>query len=494
MASTPRPPIVAVMGHIDHGKSSLLDYIRKANVTAGEAGGITQHVAAYEAVHEHEGVMRSITFLDTPGHEAFRALRARGAAAADIAILVIAAEEGIKPQTLEAFEAATEAGTPVVVAFTKIDKNGADIEKAKYSAVEHAIYLEGLGGSIPYAGVSSKTGEGIPELLDLVLLTADLAELTADPDGVAEGFILESSQDPKRGLSATLIIKEGTLKTGQFVVAGNAIAPVRFIENFANARIAEATPSQPVRISGWTDLPPSGTPFTTTTTKKEAEKLAEERTVGVAATYALTETGEGGVDLPLILKADVTGSLEAIKHELRKIQHDRVGIRIVSEGVGAVSEGDVKSAQASGAIIIAFTVSTDSSARDLAERTGVTIEGFSIIYELFEKVQSFVQEKAPQITVEEELGIAKVLKVFSVAGNKHVMGARWESGLLTIGDLVKIDRRGIPLGTGKLTNLQVARSDVREIKMEGEFGLQVETKADVAAGDTLTGYRMVTKK
>lgn len=482
------------MGHIDHGKSSLLDYVRKSNVTAGEAGGITQHVSAYEAVHEHEGEERSITFLDTPGHEAFRALRARGAQAADIAILVIAAEEGVKPQTIEAFEAANEAGTPIVVAFTKIDKNGADLERAKYSAVEHGIYLEGLGGSIPFTGVSSKSGEGVPELLDLVLLTADLAELTADPDAPAEGFVLESSQDPKRGLTATLIIKDGTLTTGQFVVAGDAVAPVRFIEDFTNKRIPQAHPSQPVRISGWTSLPPAGTPFATASTKKDAEKLAHERAQGGGATYALTEVGEGGVELPLILKTDVTGSLEAIKHELRKIAHERVGIRIVAEGIGAVAEGDVKSALASGGTIIAFNVGTDSTARDLAERTGVSIEPFTIIYELMEHVERLVEERAPQITVEETLGEAKVLKAFSVAGNKHVLGAKWMSGTLSIGDLVKIDRRGILLGTGKLTNLQVARSDVKDIHVEGEFGLQVETKADIAGGDTLIAYSVVTKK
>lgn len=482
------------MGHIDHGKSSLLDYIRKSNVTAGEAGGITQHVSAYEVMHEHEGKERSITFLDTPGHEAFRALRARGAVAADIAILVIAAEEGVKPQTIEAFEAATEAGTPLVVAFTKIDKPGADIERAKYSAIEHGIYLEGLGGSIPFTGVSSKSGEGVPELLDLVLLTADLAELTADPEAAAEGFILESSQDPKRGLSATLIIKNGTLKTGQFVVAGSAMAPVRFIEDFRNARIAEAAPSQPVRISGWNALPPAGTPFGTAENKKDAEKLAETQAQNASQAYALTETGEDGVDLPLILKADVTGSLEAIKHELRKITHERVGIRIVAEGIGAVAEGDVKSALASGASIIAFNVGTDSTARDLADRMNVSIDSFTIIYELFERVQQLVDERAPQITVEEVLGEAKVLKAFSVAGNKHVLGAKWVSGQLSVGDLVKIDRRGISLGTGKLTNLQVARSDVKELHTEGEFGLQVETKADIAGGDTLIAYKVVTRK
>jgi translation initiation factor IF-2 len=481
------------MGHIDHGKSSLLDYIRKANVTAGEAGGITQHVSAYEAVHEHEGKERRITFLDTPGHEAFRALRARGAAVADIAILVIAAEEGVKPQTLEAFQAIEEAKTPLVVAFTKIDKNGADIEKAKMSAVEHAIYLEGLGGSIPFTGVSSKTGEGVPELLDLVLLTADLAELAADPDGAAEGFVLESSQDAKRGMSATLIVKEGTLRIGSFVVAGSAMAPVRFIENFANKRIPEAGPSQPVSVSGWSALPPAGTPFVAVATKKEAEKLTNADAEGRSAAIAPEAAAAGMTALPLILKADVTGSIEAIKHELAKVEHDRVAIRILSEGVGTVGENDVKSAQTGNAVVIGFNVGTDPQARDYAERTGVLIESFTIIYELAERVHELVAERAPRITVEEILGEAKVLKSFSVAGAKHVLGAKWISGELSPGDQVKIDRRGIPLGQGRLTNLQVARADVSVIKGEGEFGLQVETKADVAQGDTLQTFRMVEK-
>ncbi|HEV7121445.1 MAG TPA: translation initiation factor IF-2 [Candidatus Paceibacterota bacterium] len=491
MASAPRPPIVAVMGHIDHGKSSLLDYIRKSNVAAGEAGGITQHVSAYEVVHEHEGAPRTITFLDTPGHEAFRVLRARGATAADVAILVIAAEEGVKPQTLEAYEAIMEAGTPFVVAFTKIDKNGADIERAKMSTIEHGIYLEGLGGSISYTGVSSKTGEGVPELLDLVLLTADLAELTADPAKQAEGFVLESSQDPRQGMTATLIVKDGTLSIGSFVVAGGAIAPVRFIEDFKGDRIAQALPSQPVRIAGWSSLPPAGTPFAAASSKKEAEKLATQKAAIVNAPAAKLETEDGKMVLPIILKADVTGSLEAIKHELNKIQHERVAIRIIQEGVGAVSEGDVKQAQASGAIVIGFTVGTDASARELAERAGVLIESFTIIYELKERIEELVKERAPRYSTEEVMGQAKVLKTFNASGGKVVLGARWESGSLPLKSLVKLERRGVPLGTGRITNLQVARADVQEIKVEGEFGLQIETKVDIAGGDTIIAYRII---
>ncbi len=493
MASTPRPPIVAVMGHIDHGKSSLLDYIRKSKVTEGEAGGITQHVSAYEADHIHEGASRKITFLDTPGHEAFRALRARGAAAADVAILVVAADDGVKPQTLEAYEAIQEAGTPFVVAFTKIDKNGADVEKAKYAVLEHGIYLEGLGGSISCVGISSKTGEGIPELLDLVLLTADMAELSTDASLPASGFVLESSQDPKQGTDATLILKDGTLSVGDYVIAGSAMVPVRFIENFAGTRITTATASQPIRVAGWSDLPPAGTPFVSTGTKKEAEKLVATPERASLRLSTLTTEEKGKTLLPLIIKADATGSIAAIKHELDKITHDRVAIRIVLEGLGSVSENDVKTAQAGGAHIIAFTVGTDTRARDLAERAEVSIDSFSIIYDLAKRVADLVVEKAPRVMEEEILGQAKILKVFSVAGVKHVLGARWESGSLTVGDSVKVDRRGIPLGMMKLTNLQQVRQDVKEIHIEGEFGLQLEGKVEVAAGDTIQTFKMTEK-
>ena len=478
------------MGHIDHGKSSLLDYIREANVTATEAGGITQHVSAYEAVHAHEGEERTITFLDTPGHEAFRALRSRGAQAAYIAILVVAADEGVKPQTLEAYNSILESNIPFVVAFTKMDKNGADIARAQGSVLEHGIYLEGLGGDIPYAPVSSKTGEGVPELLDLVLLTADMAELTADPELPASGFVLESSQDPKRGIVATLIVKDGSLTTGNFTVAGSALAPVRFIENFTGSRIEKAGPSQPIRIAGWNSLPPAGTPFSTASNKKDAEKLAA--TPEVIRTV-MDDPTDDRATFPIIIKADVTGSIEAIKHELQKVTHDRAVIRIVGEGIGAVSENDVKQAAAGGSTIIAFTVGTESVAGDLAERMNVAIESFTIIYDLENRVRELLAARAPSITVEEATGEAKILKMFSVAGNKRVLGANLLSGTIALGDQVKLSRRGIELGYGKVVNLQQARADVKEIRTEGEFGAQIETKEDIAQGDTITPFKMVTK-
>ncbi|HQU07912.1 MAG: translation initiation factor IF-2 [Parcubacteria group bacterium 21-54-25] len=492
MARTNRPPIIAVMGHIDHGKSSLLDYIRKSNTVAGESGGITQHVSAYEVEHVYEGAPRRITFLDTPGHEAFHALRARGASVADVAILVVAADEGVKPQTLDALAAINEAGIPYVVALTKIDKREADVERAKTSLLENEVYLEGLGGAVPYAPISSKSGEGVPALLDLVLLAADLAELSADAHALAAGFVLESTQDPRRGLSATLIVKEGTLTTGVYVVAGEAYAPVRFMENFLGVRVMEAGPSSPVHVAGFSALPPAGTPFVVVTSRKEAQARHHEKSV---LSPKHTTTGQAVAQdvavMPLVIKADVTGSLEAIAHELTKIAHEHAQLHIVATGVGAVTENDVKMAHAASGVVVAFHVSVEASARDLAMRMSVPVETFTIIYDLSERINALLLERAPHVTKEEALGEAKILRTFSATARKRVAGARLVSGSMAVGALVRIMRRDIELGRGKITNLQQARADVREIRTEGEFGLEIETKADVAGGDTITAYTIV---
>lgn len=487
MARTPRPPVIAVMGHIDHGKSSLLDYIREANVVAGEAGGITQHVSAYIALHGG----RPVTFLDTPGHEAFKALRARGAAAADIAILVVAADEGVMPQTLDALAAIKDSNIPFIVAITKIDKNNADIERAKLSLGEHEVFLEGLGGDVAYALVSSKTGEGVPELLDLVLLSADLAELSADPEASATGFVLESTQDPKRGASATLIVKDGTLALGEFVVAGGAYAPVRFIEDFRGARVERAGPSEPARISGFSKLPAAGSLFRIAKNKKEAEALAAaDAATPVVALRNGTAT-EGIAELTLVVKADVAGSLDAIAHELEKLRHERAALRIVSSGVGSVSEADVKTASATGGAVIAFNVATDPIAAEAAERGGVDVFPFSIIYELSEKVAELLAERAPVVTIEKELGRATVLKIFSASAKKQVIGARYVSGALSAGSRVKLLRRGEEIARGNIANLQQARADVREIKTEGDFGAEIEARAELAYSDEIVAFEVV---
>lgn len=483
MARTARPPVIAVMGHIDHGKSSLLDYIRKANIVAGEAGGITQHVAAYIAIHND----RPVTFLDTPGHEAFKSLRARGAAAADIAILVVAADEGVMPQTLDALRAIKEAGIPYIVAITKIDKNNADIDRTKTSLLEHEIFLEGLGGDIAYAPISSKTGEGIPELLDLVLLAADLSELTADPDAVATGFVLESTQDPKRGASATLIVKDGTLAKG-FVVAGEAYAPIRFIEDFRGTRVESVGPSEPARISGFSSLPTAGALFSIAQSKKEAEAAALANAKTAAKAITLGDTADGVTILPLVVKADVAGSVDAIAHELGKIKVERGAIQIIATGVGSVSESDVKTAYAAEGTIIAFNVGTDAIARDTADREGIDIFAFSIIYELSEKVEELLKARIPSISVEQELGRAKVLKPFSSTAKKQVLGARHVSGTLAKGARVKLLRDGEEIARGSIANLQQARADVSEIHTEGDFGMELELKEPVLYNDEIVTF------
>ncbi|MHB1770052.1 MAG: translation initiation factor IF-2 [Minisyncoccota bacterium] len=484
MARVSRPPVIAVMGHIDHGKSSLLDYIRKANIVAGEAGGITQHVAAYIA--EHNG--RFVTFLDTPGHEAFKALRTRGAAAADIAILVVAADEGVMPQTLDALAAIREAGIPFIVAITKIDKNNADVERAKTSLLEHEIFLEGLGGDIAYALVSSKTGAGIPELLDLVLLSADLADMTADPSLPATGFVLESTQDPKRGASATLIVKDGTLMTHGFVVAGDAYAPIRFIEDFRGNRTTQAGPSEPAHVSGFNKLPPSGTLFSIAESKKEAETLATAQAKARGAMPQQDAASDDTALLPLIVKADVAGSVDAINHELAKIVLERAAVRIVASGVGSVSENDIKTAHASLATVIAFNVGTDPIARELAQRDNVSILSFSIIYELSEKVSELLAACVPATTTEKELGRGTVLRTFSSGAKKQVLGVRHVSGVFTVRDRVKIVRHGEEIARGSVANLQQARADIKEIKTEGDFGTEIEARADAQPGDELVAF------
>ncbi len=490
--TTTRPPVVTVVGHIDHGKSSLLDYIRKANVVDKEAGGITQHIAAYEAMHEAAGAKRSITFIDTPGHEAFKQMRVRGAKIADVVVLVVSAEDGVKPQTIEAYNAIKEAGVPFIVAFTKIDKPNANVDRAKTTLLEHEIYLEGLGGDIPWVGVSSKTGDGINELLDLVLLTADMKGLTANPDAPATGVVIESNRDPKKGVSATLLVQEGTLKKGGFIIAGNAWAPVRIMENFAGKPVQELGTGSPARIVGFSNIPAVGEKFKIVATKREAEDAAQTPAVRNADVHA----EDTRTIIPLIIKADVSGTIEAIEHELAKIEipTERVALKILAKGVGPVSENDIKLlAGSERGIVVACNVSADAPAKELAERHGVAMASFSIIYELSQWLADAITQRTPSVTIEEVVGTAKVLKYFSFASGKHVIGARVETGKLTLGGTVRIVRRGIEVGKGKVANLQQQKMDVKEILEGNEFGAQIAFKADIAAGDILEEVAMVTK-
>ena len=486
----PRHPIAVVMGHIDHGKSTLLDYIRKSNVVEKEAGGITQHLSAYvvEHVMKDTSEKRLITFLDTPGHEAFQKMRLRGADVADIAILVVSAEEGVKPQTLEALASIKAAEIPYIVAINKIDRPGANIQRTQTSLIENEIYLEGMGGDIPYVPISAKTGEGIETLLEVLLLASDLEGLTSDLSSTANGAVIEAEIEPKRGNSATLILKNGTLRSGMFVVSGTAFAPVRIMENFAGKTIKEAGSSEPVRIVGWNSVPKVGDVFTTVTSKKEAEEMIIKN--------AQPQTKKTPFDInipriPICIKADVLGTIEAIEHEIGKFSSDRVTVEVIQKGVGAISENDIKNIGATkGAIVVGFNVVVERSAIDLAERLGVEIKTFDIIYKLAEWLTEALILRTPQKETEEKTGEAKILKTFSTQKNIHVLGGRVLEGSLSLGQHVTVLRRDLEIGRGSLRNLQQQKADVKTVS-DGEFGMQLETKAEMAPGDTIAAFKTV---
>jgi translation initiation factor IF-2 len=485
----PRPPVIVIMGHIDHGKSTLLDYIRKTNVVETETGGITQHLSAYEAVHTDEkGAPRTITFLDTPGHEAFGKMRLRGAEISDIAILIVSAEEGVKPQTLEAHASIKEAGLPYIVAINKIDRPSANVERTKQSLLENEIYLEGLGGDVPWVPISAKEGTGVIDLLNMALLVADLEELTGEPDRAAEGVVIEVNRDPRKGISATLIIRNGTLKSGEFVVSGSAVSPVRIFENFLGESIKEARFSSPVQVVGWDDLPEVGAPFTSFENKKEAEaaRVVPEREKPVELS---SEEENGQVVLPIIIKADVAGSLDAVLHEIEKIKHEKVAIKIVQKGVGAISENDVKTAGgASNTLVIGFNTDVDRAATDLAERTGITVNTFDIIYQLSEWLEKIVAEQAPRETSAQVTGRAKILKNFSRTKNKQVLGGRVEAGMLKVKSSIRIIRQETEIGHGTITNLQQQKAAAREAAEGSEFGAQIDSAIEIAPGDYIESY------
>ncbi len=383
-----RPPVITIMGHIDHGKSTLLDYIRKTNIVGGEAGGITQHLSAYEVIHSgKDGKEHKITFLDTPGHEAFGAIRARGARVADIGVLVVSAEDGVKPQTLEALKVLRAYSIPFVVAINKIDKPGASVERTKQNLAENDIYLEGFGGTVPWTAISAKTGEGIPELLDLLLLSAEVEELTANPESQASGVIIESNMDAKKGITASAIIKNGTLKKGEFAVCGDSISPLRIVENFLGKPIESATFSSPIRIIGWDKQPRVGEAFVTVQDKKEALALAVnsselQKSTTAPAKNDSNDSGEKSI-IPLILKTDTAGSLDALVYEIAKLENERIVPKIVLSGLGPISENDIRVATGhQSPLVIGFHTKIDPQAESLALRLGIPVQMFDIIYKL----------------------------------------------------------------------------------------------------------------
>jgi translation initiation factor IF-2 len=516
-----RPPIVAIVGHIDHGKSTLLDYIRKTNVVEGEAGGITQHLSAYEAVHKNATGEHKITFLDTPGHEAFKAMRSRGLEVADVAILVVSSEDGVKQQTVEALNLIKEVEIPYIVAFTKIDKPGSNLEKAKMSMLEHNVYLEGLGGDIAFVAVSGKSGEGVPELLDLILLAAELEGLSADLEAPGEGLVIEARVDTKRGNTATLIIKNGAVESGEYIISGEAVAPVRIMENFAGKPIKSAQAGSPIRIVGFSVLPRIGDKWRTVESKKEAERDAQEAKSAASvllsqrrsASDEETRSEKGSTEaaepaetttaihiiLPIVIKTDVAGTGDAVMHELEKLPQDpRLEVRIVSRSVGPISEGDIRLAapgasSPQGGIVLGFNVKVEGVARDLAERLGVEIGVFDIIYKLTEWLGEQLQKRQPREKTDEQTGTARVLKVFSTTKGKVILGGKVDQGELALGEEIKIMRRDLELGRGTITSLQTQKTPVKKIPSGSEFGAQIKTSAEPAPGDLIQSFKVVYK-
>ena len=487
-----RPPVVVIMGHIDHGKSTLLDFIRKSNVVDGEVGGITQKMSAYEVLHKD----KKITFLDTPGHESFGAIRERGSAAADIAILIVSAEDGVKPQTVDAYKAIKKANLPYIVGISKIDKDNANIERTKISLSEHEIYVEGYGGDISFVPFSGKTGAGIDDLLDMILLTAEVENFTTDPTAPAEAIVIESNRDKNRGISATLIIKNGTLETGAFVVSGPSFSPVRIMENYLNKPIKSATAGSPVRIIGWSELPLVGGECFMFKNKKEAEAFIDnEKSKEVRAK---ANTSPESVDqeiavVPILIKADTSGSLEALKYEIGKLKIERVNLKIVGSGLGDIQENDIKMAAGKiGTLIVGFNVKTEGAAKTIAEKLSLEIHTFEIIYKMTEWLEELAKTRTPRMEIEEQKGNMKVLKIFSVTKDKYVLGCRCESGVVNVDDQFKLMRRGSEISRGRIRELQQQKSKVGEVT-SGECGLMAECKMEIAPGDYLEVVHKVIK-
>ena len=488
MSTLPRQPIVAVMGHIDHGKSTLLDTIRKANTVDAEAGGITQHVSAYEA--EHGG--QKITFLDTPGHAAFSAIRSRGAEIADVCVLVVAATDGVMEQTKEAYKAIQAAGTPCIVAINKIDAPNADLMKTKTSLSENEIMIEEWGGQLPHVEVSALKGDGIDALLDAILLVTEVEELTYDPEALASGFILESSLEAKRGIAATLLIKDGTLKSSQAVVASQALSPVRIMENWRGDTIKAAVAGTAVSLVGWNELPPAGVTFSAFNKKKEAEKAAAAAN-GAESTIANT-VAPGENVIPVTLKADTAGSLEALMQELNKIDQSLIEIRVIKGSIGAVTKEDIQFAAGNErSVVIGFNTPVEKVATEHAERQGVTVGSFTIIYELIRWLEEQIHGKREKVEIVEERGQAKVLKLFGVKKDRQIIGLRVTDGKIADGYKVTIMRRDNEIGEGKIKELRLFKDVVETVQKDNEVGCQIESKHIIAAGDVLVATEKVIK-
>nr|HNH90167.1 translation initiation factor IF-2 [Thiobacillaceae bacterium] len=495
----PRAPVVTVMGHVDHGKTSLLDYIRRTRVAAGEAGGITQHIGAYH-VETPKGM---ITFLDTPGHEAFTAMRARGAKATDIVILVVAADDGVMPQTKEAIHHAKAGSVPIVVAVTKVDKPGGNPEKIRQEVSNEGVVPEEWGGDAQFVDVSAKTGQGIDALLDAVLLQAEVLELQAPVDTLAKGVVIESRLDKGRGPVATVLVQSGTLKRGDVMLAGSAFGKVRAMLDEAGRPVNEAGPAIPVEIQGLSDVPGAGEDVLVLPDERKAREIAlfrqgKFRDVKLARQQAaklenmFEQMGEGEVkSLPLILKADMQGSYEGLAHALGKLSTDEVKVNIIHSAVGAISESDINLAIASGAVILGFNVRADAQARKLAEASGVDLRYYNIIYEAVDDVKAALGGLLSPEKKENALGLAEIRQVFRITKVGAVAGCYVLDGLLKRSARVRVLRDNVVVHDGELDSLKRFKDDVKEVKAGFECGLSLKNFNDIMEGDQLECYEVV---
>jgi translation initiation factor IF-2 len=494
----PRSPVVVVMGHVDHGKTSLLDKIRNANVVEGEAGGITQHIGAYQV--EVKG--KTITFLDTPGHEAFTAMRARGAMVTDIAILIIAADDGIMPQTVEAINHAKAAGIPIVVAISKMDRPTANPERIKQQLTEHELLPEEWGGDTIVCPISSKTGEGIENLLEMVVLTAEMRELKANPARLAKGTVIEARLDKGRGPIATVLVQNGTLKQGDVIIAGTAVGRVRTMINDKGARLDKAGPSVPVEITGLSEAPNAGDVFNAVEDERMARELAEQRREEMQKAEAapqrkvsledlFSQLQEGEIkELAVIVKADVQGSVEAVKSSLEKLSNEEVRVRVIHGGVGAINESDVMLAGTSNAIIVGFNVRPDAAARDSAARNKVDMRMYRVIYECIDEIEAAMKGMLAPKFKEALLGHCEVRQTFKASKVGTIAGCYVTDGKILRNASARIVRDGIVVFEGELSSLKRFKDDVKEVASGYECGITFEKFNDIKEGDVIEAYIM----
>ncbi len=501
VAVLPRPPVVTVMGHVDHGKTSLLDYIRRAKVAAGEAGGITQHIGAYH-VETPRGM---ITFLDTPGHEAFTAMRARGAKATDIVVLVVAADDGVMPQTIEAIHHAKAAKVPMVVAVNKIDKMGANVERIRQELVSHEVVPEDWGGDTQFVEVSAKQGTNIDALLEAILLQAEVLELNAPIDAPAKGIIVEARLDKGRGPVATLLVQSGTLKKGDVVLAGTAFGRVRAMMDENGKAIDTAGPAIPVEILGLSDVPQAGEDAMVLTDERKAReialfragkfrdvRLAKQQAAKLENMFAQMADGSGEVQtLSIIIKADVQGSYEALAGSLQKLSTDEVRVSILHSGVGGISESDINLAIASKAIVIGFNTRSDAAARKLAENEGVDIRYYSIIYDAVDEVKAALSGMLAPEKKEQILGTVEIRQVIPVSKVGNIAGCMVTDGVIKRTASIRLIRNHVVVHTGELDSLKRFKDDVKEVKQGYECGLMLKNFNDIQEGDQLEAFEIV---